>query len=67
MIDCFWLAPKKKQKIVNEESAEYKLGKNRGYSAGFDDGYAIGRSEGYAEGRQDADELRSEVDNDDER
>lgn len=62
-IDGFLSFPKKKPKEINEQSAEYKLGNKRGYAAGFDDGYMIGRSEGYAEGRQDADELKSEVNN----
>ena len=64
MIDSFLCFTKKKSKTINEESAEYKLGKKRGYSAGFDDGYAIGRSEGYTEGRRDADELKNEVSDD---
>ena len=63
-IDGFLSFPKKKPKEINEQSAEYKLGRKRGYSAGFNDGYTIGRNEGYAEGRRDADDLRGETLND---
>lgn len=61
MTDWLISFPKKKSKVIDEESAEYKLGRKRGYSAGFDDGHAIGHAAGYAEGRRDADDLRSEV------
>ena len=67
MIDGFLNFPKKKPKEINEESAEYKLGRKRGYSAGFDDGYAIGHNEGYSEGRRDADDLRGDNLDDNER